>query len=122
MAPGDSISGQCLCGAVTLSGGPVLSSQTCHCRECRAMSGHVWASVAVPLQGAVIGGPIRWFAASGRARRGVCPTCGAFLVWQANDSDQIEFALGALTEGPRTPPTIDEFLADKGDYYPWGAA
>jgi hypothetical protein len=115
------VSGRCLCGAVTLSGGPVLSVQTCHCRECRAMSGHVWASVEVPLAGAVIGGPIRWFAASDRARRGFCPVCGAFVVWQANGGDRVEFALGALAQEPGAP-TAHEFLAQKGDYYPWGPA
>ncbi len=51
------------------------------------------------------------------ARRGFCPTCGAFLFWKHNDESTMSFALGAI-DGPtglRLQKHI--FTAFKGDYY-----
>jgi hypothetical protein len=64
-----------------------------------------------------ISGTVKWYAASATARRGFCPTCGAFLFWKAEAEDTISFALGAL-DGP-TGITLEKhiFVADKGDYY-----
>jgi hypothetical protein len=113
------IRARCLCGAVAIqAAGQILSTQTCHCRECRAMSGHVWASAEVAAPGVTISGPLRWFRASLRARRGFCPVCGAFLIWQADAGGTLEIALGALA-GDAPAPGLHEHLAEKGDYYPW---
>jgi len=64
-----------------------------------------------------IGGPVKWFAASGIARRGFCPECGASMFWQGLGEDEVSFALGCL-EGP-TGLRLEKhiFCADKGDYY-----
>lgn len=84
------------------------------------MLGHVWASAEVALDGVAISGPLRWFQASPRARRGFCPVCGAFLVWQALGGATLEIGLGALQTGAPAPD-LHEHLAEKGDYYPWVA-
>ena len=64
-----------------------------------------------------ITGEPRWYAASTEARRGFCPTCGSFLFWQANGSDQMGVALGAI-DGPTGVTGFRHiFTADKGDYY-----
>ena len=63
------------------------------------MSGGDWASADVAGADLSIEGEVQWFAASDRARRGFCPTCGAFLFWEAHGTDEIAFALGAV-DGP----------------------
>lgn len=63
------------------------------------MSGGEWASGDVARGDLAVEGEPRWFAASDRALRGFCPTCGAFLLWEAHGSGEIAFALGAV-DGP----------------------
>lgn len=112
------LKGSCLCGAVTFTAkGARKSGAICHCRQCRKQSGHVWASTVAPEQGVEISGEVRWFAASPSARRGFCPTCGAFLFWKAHDEDTMSFSLGSL-EAP-TGISIGKhiFVSGKGDYY-----
>ncbi len=112
------IKGSCLCGAITFetAATPVAASM-CHCGQCRKQSGGVWSSAQVPETDLTISGPVSWFAASPKAKRGSCPTCGSFLFWQGTGEDSISFALGAV-DGP-TGLTLEKhiFVADKGDYY-----
>jgi hypothetical protein len=63
------------------------------------MSGGEWASADLAREDVRIEGEPRWFEASGRARRGFCPTCGAFLFWEEHGSREIGVALGAV-DGP----------------------
>jgi hypothetical protein len=63
------------------------------------MSGGDWASADVARGDLQIDGQPRWYEASPRARRGFCPTCGAFLFWEEHGTDEIGVALGAM-DGP----------------------
>lgn len=63
------------------------------------MSGGDWASADVARDDLKIDGEPRWYEASPRARRGFCPTCGAFLFWEEYGTDEIGVALGAM-DGP----------------------
>lgn len=92
--------GSCHCGAVRFEvTGPVRRASVCHCGQCRRLSGGEWASATVAREELRVEGELRWFAASAKARRGFCPSCGAFLVWEAQGSGEIAFALGAV-DGP----------------------
>jgi hypothetical protein len=112
------LEGRCNCGEVTfrVTAEPQGAS-VCHCGQCRRQSGHLWASAFVPAGALEVTGEPRWYAASPRARRGFCATCGSFLFWKAHDEDTISFALGALATP--TGLTLEKhiFVADKGDYY-----
>lgn len=89
--------GSCHCGTVRFDlHGPVRRASVCHCSQCRRMSGGDWASADVARADLFIRGEVRWFEASPSARRGFCPTCGAFLFWEPRDSDEIAVALGAV--------------------------
>lgn len=112
------LTGSCLCGAIRFTvAGPLADPGACHCTQCRKQSGHVWASGEVAISDVDITGEPRWYAASTEARRGFCPTCGSFLFWQANGSDQMGVALGAI-DGPTGVTGFRHiFTADKGDYY-----
>lgn len=107
-----------MCGAITFD---VKASPTgasvCHCGQCRKMSGYAWSSARVPVTALEISGPVHWFAASAKARRGICRECGSFLFWHGTGEDSISFALGAI-DGP-TGMRLEKhiFTFDKGDYY-----
>lgn len=92
--------GSCHCGAVRYetTGEPIATS-FCHCSQCRRMSGGLWATADMRREDVAIHGTVRWFRATERARRGFCPTCGAFLFWEARGSGEIAVALGAV-DGP----------------------
>ncbi len=110
--------GTCLCRDLSFTvDTPPGEVSCCHCSQCRKQSGHYWASAEVPVAALKVEGEVTWFEASDLARRGFCGRCGSFLFWQANGSDRINFAMGAL-DGPtglRVGRHI--FVADKGDYY-----
>ena len=110
--------GRCLCGAITFRvTAPPQGASACHCSQCRRQSGHVWASASVPSDALEIAGEPRWFAASARARRGFCDTCGSVLFWEAEGEDEISFALGSLDLPTGLALERHIFTADKGDYY-----
>ncbi len=112
--------GSCLCGSVAFKiSGDLAPPSACHCSQCRKQSGHFWASAHVPDQNLTLTtqDSLRWYNASGTAKRGFCSTCGSFLFWKHNDEDNISVAMGALA-----PPTNQRlarhiFVANKGDYY-----
>jgi hypothetical protein len=112
------IHGSCLCGDIRFeTQADPQGASMCHCGQCRKQSGGIWSSAFVPETDLTITGPVSWFASSDTAKRGICPRCGSFLFWKANDEDTISFSLGSV-DGP-TGLTLSKhiFVADKGDYY-----
>lgn len=89
--------GSCHCGGVRFEvTGEVRRASICHCSQCRRQSGGAWASATVGTGDLSVTGKVRWFRASPAARRGFCPTCGAFLLWEAEGSGEIAVALSAV--------------------------
>lgn len=110
--------GSCNCKAVTFAvAGTPRGVSFCHCGQCRKQSGGLWSSAYVHEDALTVTGPVQWYASSDTARRGFCPTCGAFLFWKHTAEGTISFALGAI-DGP-TGLRLEKhiFVADKGDYY-----
>lgn len=112
--------GACLCGAVAFEAeGPLRPVIACHCRECRAWSGHVWAATSVPHDRfrLIRSEGLRWYRSSPAARRGFCGICSASLFWQPDGEARMAIAAGAL-DGP-TGLAIAEhiFTHEAGDYY-----
>ena len=112
--------GSCLCGGVVFDvlghSRPVIA---CHCTQCRKQSGHFWAASAVSEDALTLvkADTLAWYAASDSAKRGFCNGCGAFLFWQAMESDQISFAPGAI-DGPTGLQIAEHWYEDDaGDYY-----
>ncbi|MBA83552.1 GFA family protein [Thalassobius sp. S69A] len=110
--------GSCACGQIRYSSEvPLMNGSCCHCSQCRKMSGHVWASAQVPQEALTITGPVHWISLTPRARRGVCPGCGAFLFWQGTNEDSISIGLGTLDAPVSVTLEKHIFTADKGSYY-----
>ena len=120
------LTGQCLCGAVSFSfdENKLDDACACHCSQCRQWSGHFWASADLPLQDLRIADPdnhLKWFRASDFARRGFCDQCGSSLFWHADRLEDhkhtISVALGAVEATGDISLTEHIFVADKGCYY-----
>ena len=115
----DPVRGACLCGAVAFEAEPPLRPViVCHCRECRAWSGHVWAAASVPHDRFRLtrSEGLRWVRASPAARRGFCGTCGASLFWQPEGEARISIGAGAL-DGPTGLAIAGHiFTHEAGDY------
>lgn len=112
------LNGSCACGAIRFSTSAApFGASSCHCTQCRKMSGHIWASAQVPVGDLTIDGPVRWLELTPKARRGICPDCGAFLFWHGSGEDTISFALGAVDGDTGLRLERHIFTADKGDYY-----
>lgn len=110
--------GSCLCGEVRFDvKEPPGGVSSCHCTQCRKQSGHVWASAYVTDDKLAITGEVRWYQSSANAKRGFCPTCGAFLFWKSDADDHTSFSMGALEEGHGLTLQKHIFTAEKGDYY-----
>ncbi|MEM7488727.1 MAG: GFA family protein [Pseudomonadota bacterium] len=109
--------GRCLCGAVTLSTDHALGPVTaCHCGQCRRQTGNYAAAVPVPWSALAVSGEVRWYASSEGARRGFCPTCGSYLIWE--EFDGTAYVMAGAFDGP-TGLGMDGhlFYADRGDWY-----
>lgn len=112
------LTGSCNCKAVTWTAkGEIGQPAMCHCTQCRKQSGHAWASAYCKDEDLTIDGPVTWFTITDTAKRGFCPTCGAFLFWKDHSEEWTSFSMGSV-DGPsglRLRSHI--FTADKGDYY-----
>lgn len=112
-------SGRCLCGAVRFRGR--LESDeviACHCTQCRASSGHFWASAHLLVEGLDLAGEtLRWYESSPGIERGFCSACGSFLFWRRRGAPYIAASCGALEGNPRLRTVAHIFLADRGTYY-----
>ncbi len=112
--------GGCHCGAVAFAAtGPLRPVIVCHCQQCRAWSGHVWAATSVPLDRFRLtrDAGLAWVRASAAARRGFCRDCGARLFWQPEAEPRISIAAGAF-DGPTGLAVAAQWYCDEaGDYY-----
>jgi hypothetical protein len=106
----NSLSGQCLCGAVQFQLEPPLGPVThCHCRSCRLSRGVAfvtWTSVP-PDRFAFTKGEanVAWYRSSPGVRWGSCATCSSPMLYVADQPghrdaptlDHVYVSLGSLT-------------------------
>lgn len=125
----DMFTGHCLCNAIefTVEKRDLKPADACHCSQCRRWSGHYWAAVNAPVDAITITKgeeALKWYRASGYARRGFCGACGSSLFWHADKIDNFSKGMGVALGALNTPTgvTLTEhiFVADKGDYYKIG--
>jgi hypothetical protein len=107
-----SMTGACLCGAVTLSvahheGGV----HACHCRMCQRWTGGVYVMVPAAPEDVKIEGPVRRYRSSSFAERAFCGTCGSHL-WLRNDGADYELMPG-LFDAAASLPLTSEIYVDR---------
>lgn len=112
--------GTCLCGAVVFElSGPLPGVVNCHCEQCRKMTGHFMPAVVVSHDDFRYqrDDGLKWYHASGIARRGFCGNCGSTLFWEGHGSGRIAVAAGCLDDPQGLTTAGHIYVADKGCYY-----
>ncbi|MEO0751814.1 MAG: GFA family protein [Pseudomonadota bacterium] len=106
------ITGHCLCGAVTVRArvqGPIL--RACHCDMCRAHTSAMFMSIET-LPGSVeVSGPATSYRSSDWAERGFCSVCGSTL-WYGTVADGERHLSAGLFQNAAGVPLAMEFYAD----------
>lgn len=110
-------SGGCHCGAVSYRARGLSDIWFCHCRQCRALTGHYIAACRTERTSYEITGELRWTAVSEQSSHGFCARCCSPLFWSTERSDNMSVLAGSLdhTRGIEVRGHI--FVAEKGDYY-----
>lgn len=107
------ISGQCLCGAVTVTATvtkPIV--RACHCDMCRRHTSSMYMSLATDPGSVRFDGPAKSFRSSDWAERGFCATCGSTL-WYGTVADGQRHIAAGLFDNAAAAPLKLEFFADQ---------
>ena len=74
------VTGHCLCGAVTVTAEPARSSlSACHCDMCRRWSSSTFMAIEAKPGSVKVEGPAKTITTSDWAERAFCPECGSPL-------------------------------------------
>ncbi|MDJ0822580.1 MAG: GFA family protein [Paracoccaceae bacterium] len=74
------VTGQCLCGAVTVTAEPARPSlSVCHCDMCRRWSSSAFMAIEARPGSVTVEGPAKTITTSDWAERAFCPECGSPL-------------------------------------------
>ena len=118
------MTGQCLCGAVTVTATPERPSlAACHCNMCRRWTSA--AFVAFPSDDAVAEGPVKVFQSSEWAERAFCERCGSALWYRITapgpGHGQYQLASG-LFDVAGMHLGLEVFIDEKPDAYAFDGA
>lgn len=117
------ITGACLCGAVTVSAevdNPVL--RACHCDMCRQHTSGAFVSIKTVPGSVTVEGSATSYRSSDWAERGFCATCGSTL-WYGTIADGERHLAAGLFENAAGAPLVIEFFEDNSpDGYAFAGA
>ena len=104
------ISGQCLCGEVTVTATVTdLVMRACHCDMCRRHTSSMFMSL--PAENIEFKGPTKTFQSSTWAERGFCETCGSTLWYGTTGDGHINPSAGLFDNAGGAALTL-EFFTD----------
>ncbi len=112
MAESRQITGQCLCGAVTVTAqvtNPIV--RACHCEMCRQHTSSMFISLATDPHSEAFTGPAKSFQSSEWAERGFCEKCGSTL-WYGTKHDGVKNLSAGLFENAANAQLKLEFFVD----------
>ena len=108
----DSVTGQCLCGAVTLIARSHAGAvSACHCSMCRRWTGAAMWVLEAPADAVEVTGPVSRYRASDFAERAWCGACGMHL-WIKDGDGPYEMMPG-LFDAARDLPLSHEIYVDR---------
>jgi len=120
MTMSDTLNGQCLCGAVTVTAKPGDDGlHACHCAMCRRWTGSAFVGMAIAPGDLTANGPIKTYVSSEWAERSFCDTCGSTL-WYRVTLPGHEFnhvAAGLFDDAGGQALTKEVFIDNKPDGY-----
>lgn len=116
----ESREGGCNCGAVRYrvrALNPAILA--CHCRQCRRMSGHIFAATAAGRDDFELTetSGLAWYRSTETSRRGFCRICGASLFFDHGPEEPIGIAAGSLDDDAGLTLAAHIYLDEAGDYY-----
>ena len=113
-----SMTGRCLCGAVSFTAEDVETDvQSCHCSQCRRWSG---ASAIAAIAGRVeFSGAehLHRYDSSAWAERGFCRECGASLFYRLKEADRYYMSVGAFDDQSPFRLASEIYIDDKPPGY-----
>lgn len=115
--------GGCLCGQVRYEvSGTLADVLACHCRQCRRMSGHIYAATAAPRDAFEIteSRGLAWYQSSKASRRGFCRECGSSLFFDHGPDEPIGIAAGSFDGDPQFKLVAHIYTDEAGRYYELG--
>lgn len=115
--------GGCLCGKVRYrAAGKLAEVLACHCRQCRRMSGHVFAATAVRREAFQLtkSDGLAWYNSSANSRRGFCRECGSSLFFDHGEVYPMGVAAGSFDKDPPFKLTAHIYTDEAGAYYDLG--
>jgi hypothetical protein len=113
---GDTITGHCLCGAVTITvaGAHDPRPGACHCRMCQRWSGGLFLCFEADAGGVTVDGPVARYASSGFSERAFCSVCGSHLWMRDTAPDDTTYELmPGLFDEARGWPLRSEIYTDR---------
>lgn len=117
---GAEITGQCLCGAVTVRARPRRRTvEACHCTMCRRWSGLAYLGVQCGRDVEFTGEEhIVRYRSSKWAERGFCGTCGSNLFFHYLPNNSYGLLAGLFGDEAGLEPLAEEiFIDEKPAYY-----
>jgi len=117
-----SMSGQCLCGAVTvILPHRVDAAGVCHCSMCRKWCSGPWMALTAPTGTRIKGNSVKLYQSSWAAERGFCGTCGCAIFHRPQDGPEMAVSAG-LFDNRDFFITHEICHDDKPPYYRFDAA
>ncbi len=113
-----SMTGRCLCGAVTFSAEDVEPHiHACHCGMCRRWSGGPGMAVSVGSISFTGADELRTYDSSEWAERGFCGVCGSNLFYRLKEQDRYVVWNGALDDPTDFELTGEIYIDEKPSSY-----
>lgn len=110
------LTGHCLCGAVTYAIEATGEVSVCHCETCLRFVGGPF--IGVEGKSLAIEGPVLWYQSSDWAERASCSVCGTAFGWRTRDGAHPAVTAGSLDD-PSVLEKIDRhiFVEEKPAFY-----
>jgi hypothetical protein len=114
----DTMSGKCLCGAVTITTQTVTTVEVCHCGMCRRWGGGPFMGITAKDVPKVDGEEsLAVYSSSEWAQRAFCKICGTHLFYHLKNSSHYTLMAGLFQNLPGLIFKEEIFIDHKPDYY-----
>lgn len=120
----ESVTGHCLCGAVTVTAKPAKPHlEACHCEMCRRWCGSAYIAVQSDADAVFTGEElITRYASSDWAERGFCSKCGSNLFYRFTPTGSYSFLAGLFDELGDMALGEEIFVDEQPGYYTFAQA
>lgn len=113
----DAVSGQCLCGAVTVNlTGASSTLEICQCNMCRRWGGAFYAALTAEKAAVTGEDSVTVYKSSAWAERASCGTCGSSLWFRFLPTGNRSFSAGLFEDAAQLPVEKEIFVDERADW------